>query len=62
MAPAAIQALLTESIAAKVKLDASQYKEGNPGPEGFNSYLEKKGTNDAPPARYQNYLPTWDSE
>ena len=62
MASAAIQQPLTKSLVTDVQKGASQYKEGSPGPEDFDSNSEKKSLNGAPPASYQNYLPTWNPE
>lgn len=40
-----------------------EYKEAvGTGPAEFNSEIEAKGTDKQPPARYPNYLPTWDAE
>lgn len=32
------------------------------GPDVYNREAEEKGTENYPPAKYQNYLPTWDRE
>jgi sulfonate dioxygenase len=32
------------------------------GPEAYKPEVEEKGTETQPPAKYANYLPTWDAE
>jgi sulfonate dioxygenase len=62
MAPALVETVVQQQ-AVDYKSGVGQYKEpGNSGPKAFRRDLELRGTEKHAPARYPNYLPTWDNE
>ncbi|CAO2650865.1 Nn.00g091620.m01.CDS01 [Neocucurbitaria sp. VM-36] len=64
MAPALVEtASAVEQPHANFKSGVGQYKEAAfGGPKVFKKELELRGTDKHAPARYPNYLPTWDNE
>ncbi|KAH7117089.1 hypothetical protein B0J11DRAFT_469546 [Dendryphion nanum] len=62
MAPALVETVAPPA-ASYTKSGEGQYKElGYNGPKAFKAELELRGTEKHQPARYPNYLPTWDTE
>jgi sulfonate dioxygenase len=60
MAPALIETQ-EEPKVDYTKSGTGQYKEAYiGGPKVFSKEAELKGTKTQPPAKYPNYLPTWD--
>lgn len=64
MAPALVEtAPAVEQPQVNFKSGVGQYKEAAfGGPKVFKKELELRGTDKHAPARYPNYLPTWDNE
>ena len=60
MAPALVE-IPQEEKTDYTKSGTGQYKEAYiGGPRAFRHDAELKGTGKQPPAKYPNYLPTWD--
>lgn len=61
MAPAVIE--IPQEAPISLPKGPSDYKETfNAGPKNYRKETEEKGNEKHPPAKYQNYLPTWDPE
>jgi sulfonate dioxygenase len=62
MAPALVEEV-TQHTTLDYKSGVGAYKEAAPGgPKVFKKELELRGTEKHAPAKYPNYLPTWDNE
>ncbi|KAF2446799.1 TauD-domain-containing protein [Karstenula rhodostoma CBS 690.94] len=62
MAPALVEVPLPEAI-NYAKSGTGAYKEAfQSGPKSFRADAELKGTEKQPPAKYPNYLPTWNDK
>lgn len=62
MAPALVEVPLQEAV-NYAKSGTGQYKEAfQSGPKNFRVDVELKGTEKQPPAKYPNYLPTWNDK
>jgi sulfonate dioxygenase len=64
MAPALVEEVVEQHTVVGYKSSGvGQYKEAAfGGPKVFQKDLELRGTEKHAPARYPNYLPTWDNE
>jgi len=62
MAPALVETPQQPAV-GYTKSGTGEYKEAYiGGPKAFKHDAELKGTGKQPPAKYPNYLPTWDAE